>query len=80
MGIVDITNQEGTWYYFSYARGLMQTLSSKSEYNEVINKLKPEKRVSKVKDKPDFEYMVTTDRAVRNFLKRMQPQPAEEGQ
>ena len=58
----------------------MQTLSSKSEYNEVINKLKPEKRVSKVKDKPDFEYMVTTDRAVRNFLKRMQPQPAEEGQ
>lgn len=72
--------EEGTWYYFSYARGLMQTLSSKSEYNEVINKLKPEKRVSKVKDKPDFEYMVTTDRAVRNFLKRMQPQPAEEGQ
>jgi hypothetical protein len=72
--------EEGTWYYFSYARGLMQTLSSKSEYNDIINKLKPEKRVSKVKDKADFEYMVTTDRAVRNFLKRMQPQPQEEGQ
>jgi hypothetical protein len=74
--------EEGTWYYFGYARGLMQTLSSNSAFNEVINKLKPDKRVSKEKDKPDFEYMLTTDRAVKNFLKKMQPQPSQpsEGQ
>ena len=70
--------EDGTWYYFSYARGLMQTLSTNTAFNESINKLKPEKRVSKVKEKPDFEYMITTDRAVRNFLKRMQPQPEPE--
>ncbi|MFM7218497.1 MAG: hypothetical protein ACKO1U_10805, partial [Bacteroidota bacterium] len=71
--------EEGTWYYFGYARGLLQTLSSVSSYNEAIEKLKPEKRISKVKEKPDFEYMLTTDRAVKNFLKKMNPPPAEEG-
>lgn len=70
--------ENGTWYYFSYARGLMQTLSSNSAYNDAINKIKPEKRVSQAKDKPDFEYMITTDRSVKNFLKRMQPPPPDE--
>lgn len=70
--------ENGIWYYFSYSRGLMQTISSASAYNEAINKLKPEKRVNKEKDKPDFEYILSTDRAVRNFLKRMQP-PAPDG-
>jgi hypothetical protein len=67
--------ENGVWYYFGYARGLMQTLSSNSSFNDVINKMKPEKRVRKEKDKPDYEFMLTTDRAVRNFLKKMQPQP-----
>jgi hypothetical protein len=67
--------ENGVWYYFGYARGLMQTLSSNSAFNDVINKMKPEKRVRKEKDKPDYEFMLTTDRAVRNFLKKMQPQP-----
>lgn len=69
---------EGTWYYFSYARGMLQTLSTNSTYNDVINKIKPEKRVVKEKDKPDFEFMVTTERSVKNFLKKMQPQPPSE--
>ncbi|REJ83529.1 MAG: hypothetical protein DWQ44_03470 [Bacteroidetes bacterium] len=65
--------ENGTWYYFSYSRGLMQAISSSSVFNEAIEKLKPEKRVSKVKDKPDFEYILSTDRAVRNFLKKLSP-------
>lgn len=69
--------ENGAWFFFSYSRGLLQTIASSSAFNDEINKLKPEKRVSKVKDKPDFEYMLSTDRAVRNFLKRMNPPPPE---
>ena len=59
-----------TWLYFSYSRGVMQTLSSQTVFNDAINKLKPEKRVNKEKDKPDYEFMLTTDRAVQNFKKK----------
>jgi len=57
---------------------LMQALSSYTTFNDVITKLKPEKRINKEKDKPDFEYILSTDRAVKNFLKRMQPSANEE--
>ncbi len=67
-----------TWYYFSYSRGVMQTLSSQSAFNEAISKLKPEKRMNKEKDKPDFEFMLTTDRAVKNFIKKFSAQPVPE--
>ena len=67
-----------TWFYFSYSRGVMQTLSSQTAYNDAINKLKPEKRVNKEKDKPDFEFMLTTDRAVKNFTKKFTAQPQQE--
>ncbi|MBK9542578.1 MAG: hypothetical protein IPO49_09700 [Bacteroidetes bacterium] len=70
--------ESGKWFYFSYARGLMQALSSYTTFNDVITKLKPEKRINKEKDKPDFEYILSTDRAVKNFLKRMQPSANEE--
>jgi hypothetical protein len=70
--------EKGAWYYFSYTRGLMQSISSYTAFNEAIEKVKPEKRVKKEKDKADFEYILSTDRAVRNFLKRMQP-PEPEG-
>jgi len=70
--------ENNTWFYFSYSRGLLQSISSYSTFNEAINKVKPEKRVNKEKDKPDLEYMLSTDRAVKNFLKKMQPAPKEE--
>jgi hypothetical protein len=61
------------WYFFSYSRGLIQAISSNTAFNDAINKVKPDKRVNKVKDKPDLEYMLSTDRAVKNFLRKMQP-------
>lgn len=70
--------ENGIWYYFSYARGLLQAISSNSAFNDAITKVKPEKRINKEKDKPDLEYMLSTDRAVKNFLKRMQPVVNEE--
>jgi hypothetical protein len=60
------------WYFFSYSRGLMQAISSVSTFNDEINKMKPEKRVSKVKDKADFEFIMSTERAVKNYLKKVQ--------
>ncbi|MEO8086365.1 MAG: hypothetical protein ABI763_06080 [Bacteroidota bacterium] len=72
--------EKQTWFYFSYSRGVMQTLSTQTAFNDAINKLKPEKRVNKEKDKPDFEFMLTTDRAVKNFMKKFNaiPQQGEE--
>ncbi len=67
------------WYYFSYTRGLLQAISSNASFNDAITKVKPDKRINKMKDKPDFEYMLSTDRAVKNFLRKMQP-VQEEGE
>jgi hypothetical protein len=51
---------------------VLQTISSISSFNDEINKVKPEKRVNKEKDLPDFEYILSTERTVKNFLKKMQ--------
>lgn len=67
------------WYYFSYTRGLIQAISSNTGFNDAITKVKPDKRINKMKDKPDIEYMLSTDRAVKNFLRKMQP-VQEEGE
>ena len=68
-----------TWYFFSYQRNLMQTISSNKNYNDFINSMKPEKRVAKSqKDKPDFEFLLSTDRRKNDFLKRLEPEQEEE--
>src|ERR1043166_3609280 len=69
--------EHAAWFYFNYTRGILQTISSYAGYNDAINKLKPEKRVNKG-DKQSFEYMLSTDRKVRDFLKKLQPQADEE--
>lgn len=70
--------ENGQWFFFNYSRGLIQAISSYSTFNEAINKVKPEKRVNKMKGKLDIEYILSTDRAVKNFLKKMNPPPMEE--
>jgi hypothetical protein len=70
--------EKGQWYFFSYSRGLLQAISSYSAFNDAINKVKPEKRVNKMKDKPDLEYMLSTDRAVKNYLRKLQPVQQED--
>ena len=70
--------ESGQWYFFSYSRGLLQSISWSSAFNDEINKVKPEKRIKKEKDKPDFEYILSTDRAVRNFLRKMKPEKEDE--
>ena len=70
--------ESGQYFYFSYSRGLLQAISSYSAFNDEINKVKPEKRINKEKDKPNLEYILSTDRAVRNFLRKTQPAGQEE--
>jgi hypothetical protein len=70
----DLDNK--SWFYFNYTRGLMQAISSASTFNEAIEKVKPEKRVRKEKDQPDYEYMLSTDRAAKNFLRKLSQQNA----
>jgi hypothetical protein len=60
-----------SWFYFNYTRGLMQAISSVSGFNEAIEKVKPEKRTRSKKDLPDYEYLLSTDRAVKNFLRKL---------
>lgn len=60
-----------TWYYFNYQRGVMQAISSESKFNDIINNMKPEKRVADEKgDKQPYQYMLSTDRKKSEFVKR----------
>jgi hypothetical protein len=40
--------------------------------------VKPDKRLNKEKDQPPFEYMLSTDRKVHDFLKKLEPQAPED--
>jgi hypothetical protein len=69
-----------TWYFFSYQRGLLQVISSNTQFNDFINNMKPEKKIIKPQDdKPGLEFILSTDRRKNDFLKRLNPVPEEEG-
>ncbi|MBK7964286.1 MAG: hypothetical protein IPK10_02505 [Bacteroidetes bacterium] len=66
-----LESDKGTWWYFNYSRGIMQSISSDNKYNDAINNLKPEKRVASAKgDTPTYEYMLSTDRKKAEFIKK----------
>jgi hypothetical protein len=65
-----------SWFYFNYTRGLMQSISSIGGYNDVIDKMKPDKRTKKEKDQSDYEFTLSTDRAAKNFLRKLEQQKA----
>jgi hypothetical protein len=71
--------EKGTWFFFTYSRGVMQALSTLTAFNDAVEKEKPDKRVVKgSKDQDDYEYMLTTDRKVRDFIRKQNPEPAVE--
>ncbi len=68
-----------TWYFFTYTRGLMQAISSDTKFNDEIGKVKPDKRISKgTKGEATYEYMLSTDRKVKDFIKKWEAPPVEE--
>ncbi len=60
-----------TWFYFNYSRGVMQVISSEGKFNEIINNMKPEKRVASDKGGlAPYQYILSTDRKKNQFLSR----------
>lgn len=64
---------ESTWYYFSYIKGNMMTLSSNSAYNSVIENTKQRlRRIPRKVSREPYSYMIAVrDRMIR-FLRRME--------
>jgi hypothetical protein len=51
----------------------MQAISSDIKFNDIINNMKPEKRVADEKDgKAPFQYLLSTERKKNEFLKRVE--------
>ncbi|MBE0676103.1 MAG: hypothetical protein IH591_15715 [Bacteroidales bacterium] len=63
---------ESTWYYFSYFRGVMMTLSGNSSYNTLITETKlKDRKDPKSSGRLPFTYMISLEDRFRNFLRRM---------
>jgi len=60
-----------TWFYFNYSRGVMQAVSSEGKFNDLINNMKPDKRVAPTKGgKAPYQFLLSTDRKKNQFLSR----------
>ena len=71
-----LESDNANWWYFNYSRGIMQVISSDSQFNDAIQKMKPDKRVADTKgDKVPYEFMLSTDRKKAEFLKKFNTQP-----
>ena len=59
------------WYFFTYTRGVMQAISSDTEFNMAIQEVKPDKRKAKAgKGKEPYQFMYSTERKKRDFLRK----------
>jgi len=62
-----------TWFYFNYTPGVMQVISSSIKFNEIINNIKPEKRVADEKGgKSPYQYLLSTERKKIEFIRRIE--------
>ncbi len=62
---------KGTWFYFSYGRNIMYTLSSDQSYNDMVQTLDQDKRKLKtgIGDKP-FSFILSQSSKLNRFIKR----------
>lgn len=64
---------QNNWYFFTYTRGMMQAISSNSEFNSAITETKPDKRKSKAaKGEQPYQFMYSTDRKRRDFIRKFE--------
>jgi hypothetical protein len=62
------------YYFFDYRNGIMQCMSSDVEFISRINETKQEKRVMSIPGLEEtYEFMVSDNRHVMGFLRRMEP-------
>lgn len=59
-----------SWFYFSYTRGIMWTISSNEVFNTFITETKPDDAKLETKRKEDpYKFQITTERKRRDFLR-----------
>jgi hypothetical protein len=64
---------KNNWFFFNYTRGIMQAISSNSEFNTVITETKPDKRKSKAeKGEEPYQFMYSTDRKKKDFVRKFE--------
>lgn len=61
-----------SWFFFTYAQGIMQTLASDNEYNNMIRNVNPRRRRMDVeRGEQPFTYMLSSDRRPLDFVRSM---------
>lgn len=69
---------DGWWYYFEYARGVMRVVSSIDEYNLIISSTKPDdRRLKAEKGKKPYSYYPTNVNIVKKFLRQFEDNETE---
>jgi hypothetical protein len=63
---------DATWYYLSYFRGVLMTLSGNNNYNTIITSVKLNDRKHPDSSvKTPYTYMISVEDRLSNFLRRM---------
>lgn len=60
-----------TWYYFNFFKGVMNVVSSNTEFNNTIKELKPKDRKQDVKTGPGFQFTTCSPSKREAFLRKM---------
>lgn len=62
-----------TYFYFNYRDGLLQAISSSAAFNDYLVNLKTDKRVTTKRGTGEqYEFIISTDRKVADFIRKMQ--------
>jgi len=70
----------GDWYFFSYQNKVMQAWSSHKEFMQIITDVKPQNRKLKSdKGEAPYSYYVSSERRVKEFLKKFQTEDEDKG-
>ncbi len=60
------------WYFFNYRNNLMQSITSNTDYNNIIRELKDDKRtVKKDKKGAEYQFIISNLRKKTDFLRRI---------
>jgi hypothetical protein len=74
-----IEPEDKQWYYFSYANGTMQVISSNQAFNDKLAGLKEDQRLMKAeKGQPSYQFILGTDAKKATFLRKMRQTESEE--
>lgn len=67
-----------TWYYFTYFKGVMSTVSSNVDYNNSIKELKSKDRKQDVKEGPGYQFNICSPTKKDQFIRKIKMSNATE--